>query len=53
MFPIMGLALAQSGQTDDFRKSKLYLERFVDQAPADHQSMAIAKEILNATPSKK
>lgn len=46
----VGTALAQSGQTDDLRKAKSYLELFVDKVPANHPSMATAKEILNSMP---
>lgn len=48
----MGLALAQSGKTDDFKKAKAYLEQFVNQAPTNHPSIATAKEILNSMPSE-
>jgi len=44
----VGMAFAQSGQKDDFREAKTHLQRFVNQAPADHPSMATAKEILNS-----
>lgn len=46
----VGMALAQSGQQDDFREAKPYMQRFVNQAPADHPSMAAAKEILDSMP---
>ena len=48
----IGAALAQSGQTDDFRKAKSYLERFVNQVPTNHPSLETAKEILNSMPSE-
>ena len=44
----IGIALAQSGQKDDFREAKIYLQQFVNQAPADHPSMSTVKEILNS-----
>ena len=44
----VGMALSQSGHKDDFREAKTFLQRFVNQAPADHPSMAIAKEILSS-----
>lgn len=49
----MGLALAQSGQADDFREAKSLLQRFVNQAPANHPSIATAEEILNSMPPDK
>lgn len=44
----IGMALAQSGQADDFREAKRFLQRFVNEAPADHPSMTTAKEILKS-----
>ena len=44
----VGMALAQSGQQDDLREAKTFLQKFVDNAPPDHPSMATAKEILNS-----
>ena len=49
----MGTALAQSGQTDDFREARSYFERFVNEAPADHPSKAVAQEILDSMPKSK
>lgn len=49
----MGLALAQSGHSDDFRESKSYLQRFIKQAPANHPSISTAKEILSSMPEDK
>lgn len=49
----MGTALAQSGQTDDFREAKSYFERFINAAPADHPSKAVAQEILDSMPKSK
>jgi len=49
----MGLALAQSGHLDDFRESKSYLQRFINQAPTNHPSISTAKEILNSMPEDK
>lgn len=44
-----GLALAQSGNKHQMKESKQYLQRFVNQAPANHPQIAIAKDILNST----
>jgi tetratricopeptide (TPR) repeat protein len=42
----VGMALSQSGQEDDLREAKAFLQKFVERAPQDHPSMATAKEIL-------
>lgn len=44
----IGMALAQSGQPDDFKEAKRYLQKFIEQAPADHPSIPTAKEIINS-----
>ena len=44
----VGMALAQSGQKDDFQEAKTHLQRFVNEAPPDHPSMTTAKEILDS-----
>ncbi len=42
----MGLALTQPDEKEKFEESKIYLQKFVDKAPATHPSMTIANEIL-------
>jgi tetratricopeptide (TPR) repeat protein len=44
----VGMALSQSGQKDDLREAKIFLQRFVEKAPSDHPSMPTVKEILGA-----
>lgn len=44
----VGMALAHSGQKDDFQEAKRHIRQFVNEAPANHPSMAIAQEILNS-----
>lgn len=42
----MGLALVQPDEKEKFEEAKVYLQKFVDKAPASHPSMTIANEIL-------
>lgn len=49
----VGLALSQSGDTEKYRQSEYYLQRFVDQSPDNHPLKADIKNTLDFMKSSK